>query len=48
VAAVAAALAGATVVTALLVSLRSSPLPEGRAVLAEALRRPAGAPAPRS
>jgi O-antigen/teichoic acid export membrane protein len=48
VAAVAAAVAGATVVTALLVGLRSSPLPEGRAVLAEALRRPAGAPAPRS
>ena len=45
---VAAALAGAAVIALLLARLRSSPLPEGRAVLAEALRRPAGAPGPRS
>ena len=35
----AAAAAGAAVVVALLARLRSSPLPEGRAILAEALRR---------
>jgi O-antigen/teichoic acid export membrane protein len=46
-AAVTAALVGAAVVTALLLRLPSSPLPEGRAVLAEALQRPAGTAGPR-
>lgn len=45
---VAGAVAGVAMMSLLLARLPSSPLPEGRAVLAEALRRPASRPAARS